>query len=161
MTTPVHPPKRTGRVLTGAALWLVVASAVLAVVGGLTQGDRAVYGVLLGAGLVLLVFTFGATVVGATAKVLPNAVLLVALLTYTLQLMLLGLVYVGFRESPEAQREISQDWLAGGMIAATLAWMAGQVFVTVRTPIEPWVAPVEDAAEPTAGVGRRLTDDPR
>lgn len=151
MTTPVHPRERTGRVLLGAALWLVATAAVLTTVAALSEGQRAVYGALLGTGLVLVVFSFGATVVGATAKVVPNAALLVALLTYTLQLLVLLLVFIAFRDSADAQREISETWLGVGIMTATLAWIVGHLVVTVRTPIQPWAHAADEAAEDAPG----------
>lgn len=124
--------------LVGGVAGLVAAAVIVTVVALLAADRAAVLGAVSGAGMVLLVFVFGALVVGAAAHVLPNAALLVALLTYTLQLLALLLVFVAFRDSDEARRQVSGDWLGIGMIAATLAWIVGQLVGTLRTPIEPW-----------------------
>jgi ATP synthase protein I len=124
-------------VLASGIVAVLGATAVAAVVAGSVSDRSALLGVLAGAGLVLLVFLFGAFVVGTAARVLPNAALLVALLTYTLQLLVLLLVFVAFRDSAEVRRQLSGDWLGIGMIASTLAWIVGQLVATVRTPIEP------------------------
>lgn len=124
--------------LVGGVAGLVTASVVAAVVAALAADRAALLGVLAGAGMVLVVFLFGALVVGAAAQVLPGAALLVALLTYTLQLLALLLVFVALRDSVAARDAVSQDWLGIGMITATLAWVVGQLVATIRTPIEPW-----------------------
>lgn len=143
-------PRTSRGASAGAALALVVATVVLAVVAAAVSGQTALLGVLAGGALVLAVFTFGAVVVGMVAMLVPKAALLVALLTYTLQLLLLLVVFIAFHDSADAQAAVSGDWLGGGMVAATLAWITGQLVVTVRTPVAPW-PPEGSDEDPEAG----------
>ena len=65
-----------------------------ALLGALTSGSAAAYGALVGTVLVVAVFGFGTFTVNAVAALLPAASLLVALLTYTLQVVAMALAFV-------------------------------------------------------------------
>src|SRR5690606_30052297 len=96
------------------------------------------------------VFVFGAVVVGIAAGLMPQASMLVALLTYTLQLLVLTLVFVAFHQEGADVSALSSSWLGLGMIAATLGWITGQLVVTLRTPDEPWHPSTVDTPGETA-----------
>ncbi len=78
------------------------------------------------------VFAFGAVVLGVVALVAPSASLLVALLTYTLQVVVVGLVYVGLRSGGALDGPVDARWLSAAVIASTLAWTTTQIVVTAR-----------------------------
>jgi ATP synthase protein I len=135
-TETLHDTPHPGvRVLLGSASAALVISLVLTLAGLVVGGRAAAYGVLVGAGLVLLVFGLGAFAVDAVATVLPAASLLVALLTYTLQVVLMGLVFWGLAGSGALGRTLDAQWLAGGVIAVTLVWIAVQIRLTTRQRI--------------------------
>jgi ATP synthase protein I len=137
MTTSA-PLKKAPRVLRSAALWVLGATVVLIAAGTLAGGRPAALGALVGGAMVLVFFGFGATFVGLAARWAPQSALLVALLTYTFQVVLVALVFVALRESGVLETDISAEWLAAGLIGGTFAWMGGQVVATLRTPIEPF-----------------------
>lgn len=143
-------PQRTPRVLRASALWVLGATALTAGLAALLADASAVRGALLGGAIVLVFFLFGAGVVDIAAKLAPATAMLVALMTYTLQVALVGLVFAGLVRGDALGDELDARWLAAGLIVGTFAWMAGQIVTTLRTPIAPW-EPSEDQ-DPAAPV---------
>ena len=137
MTTEMlHPTRDAGvRVLLGAAAGAVVATVVAALAGLVLDGSAAAYGALIGGLLVLLVFGLGAFAVNAVASVMPAASLLVALLTYTLQVVVLGLVFAGLSGSGALGTDVDERWLAGAVILGTLVWLGLQIRQASRARI--------------------------
>lgn len=120
------PGVREGVVAAGLVGVAATATAALA------TGAPGTRGALIGAGLVIGTFGFGALTVNAVASVMPSASLLVALLTYTLQIALLGLVFWGLTSSGATEDSIDATWLGGTAVAATVAWLVGQITGAVR-----------------------------
>ena len=106
MTTESKPGTRTGlSPLLGAVGAGAVAVLVLVVVASLTDGRPAVVGAAGGGVLTLVVFALGIAVVGAVARVMPAASLLVALLTYALQLLVLALCVAAIDRAGRERRD--------------------------------------------------------
>jgi ATP synthase protein I len=105
---------------------------VVVLVAALLTGSAGAAGAALGVALVCSVFAFGAVVVGVVARVSPAASLLVALLTYTLQVVLVGLFYLGLSRGGALDGSVDAKWLSGAVIACTLAWTTIQIVVSVR-----------------------------
>jgi ATP synthase protein I len=120
--------------LQGAAITAVLGAAT-ALVGALVAGRPAATGALVGTALVVLVATGGTLVVNAVAGVLPSASLLVALLTYLLQLVLLLLGFVALERSGMLGDTLDRSWVGGAAIGATLVWLATQVAMSAGTRI--------------------------
>lgn len=114
-----------------AVLGLLVAGAVV-----LVEGSAAALGVLVGTALVVVVLVGGSVLVNVVAGLLPTASLLVALLTFTLQLLLVLLVFVGLERSGLLDGTLDRRWLGGTVIGATMLWLAVQVrlHTTAREP---------------------------
>ena len=112
---------------TLAAGLLTVATAALA------AGSAAALGAGLGCLLVLGFFGVGASVVNVVAAVSPTASLLVALLTYTLEVVCLGAVFVALRRSGALADTVDAGWLGVVVIGATLLWLAAQTIAEVRS----------------------------
>jgi len=146
MTRSTAPLRRTPRVLRVAAISALATTLVLAGIGAVTSGSPAALGVLVGSLMVLTFFGFGSGFVGLVARWAPQSALLVALLTYTFQVVLVALVFVALRGSGLLEEELSAEWLAAGLIVGTFTWMVGQVVATMRAPIAPVVpsAPTEE-----------------
>ncbi|ANH40330.1 hypothetical protein I601_3932 [Nocardioides dokdonensis FR1436] len=123
--TPVAP-------LLGAVVVVSAVGLVLVVVAALTGGSDAAAGVAVGSGLALAVFAFGAFAVNAVAGAMPSAALMVALMTYFLQVLALALALTVLNDSAAIDRSVDRTWLAGGVIACTLVWLAAQVRFTAR-----------------------------
>jgi ATP synthase protein I len=136
MTTESTPGTRS-RVspLLGALASGAVAVLVLVVVAALTDGRPAVVGAASGGVLTLVVFALGVAVVGFVARLLPSASLLVALMTYVLQLLVLALVVAALDGSGVAGDGLSRGWFAAGVIAVTVLWMVGQLVAATRQRI--------------------------
>jgi ATP synthase protein I len=128
--------RRTGSsVLTRAAMASMGLGVVAVVAGSLVEGAPAAYGAAIGALIVLGVFGFGSFVVNTVAALMPTAALLVALLTYTLQVVAMGLVFVALSGSGLLGDTLDREWLAGTVIAGTLVWVVCQIVLTMRAHI--------------------------
>ena len=73
---------------------------------------------------------------------MPTAALLVALLTYTLQVVLMGLLFAVLAESGALDSALDAEWLGGTVIVGTLLWLTIQIVLTTRLRI-----PVYDLPE--------------
>ncbi len=139
MTTAPRAPRTgqrpgvAGRAVAAAALVTILVGAVLALVAALVDGAAAAAGAGVGLLIVLVFFGLGAVVLDIVAGIAPALSLLVALLTYTLQVVLVGLVFVGLSRSGLMGSTLDADWLGGTVIVGTLTWLAGQVVTTLRT----------------------------
>ncbi|MGZ5399169.1 MAG: hypothetical protein ACXWDM_04090 [Nocardioides sp.] len=120
--------------LRSGAVTLVIGG-LMAVVGWLVQGASAGLGVLVGTGLVVAVCVGGALIVNAVAGALPSASLLVALLTYTLQAVLVLMAFLALERSDLLGGSVDRTWLGVSAIAATLELLVAQVVLTFRTRI--------------------------
>jgi ATP synthase protein I len=120
------------RVALGATLVLGVAATVL---GAVTGGAAAALGAVIGTVMVCVFFATGAYVLDVVAALAPAASLLVALLTYTLKVVLIGLVFVALNRSGLLEDSVDARWLGGTVIAGTLTWLAAQVVASTRVRI--------------------------
>lgn len=138
MTTIAAPQERTPRVLLAGVLAVSAATAGMVLAAFIADDGAAVRSAALGGALVIVFFGFGALNVGIAARIVPNTALLVAMLTYTFQVVLIALVFAGLRRSDAFDSTLTEGWLAAGLIVGTLTWMTAQVVTTLRTPIPPW-----------------------
>lgn len=125
-------PGVAGRVVRRALLATLSTTAVLAVLAGVLSDSSAVAGVLVGAALVCGFFGLGAVVLIWVTKVSPAASLLVGLMTYTLQVVGLALVFAGLESSGRLESGIDGRWLGGTVIVGTVVWLAIQVTLSMR-----------------------------
>jgi ATP synthase protein I len=155
MTT--ETPRETARarrdggsaVLVGAGLGTVAAGLLATLAGALVDGAPAAYGALVGAALVVVVFAFGSATVHAVAGLLPAASLVVALLTYALQLLVVLVVLSALDGSGAVGDTLSRGWLAGAVVVGALAWTFVQVALATRVRIPVYELPEPDAAHPS------------
>lgn len=135
-TTKSGPrPGAVGPVVRLASVATLLVGAVAALVGGLAAGVPAVLGAAIGTAMVCVFFATGAFVLDVVATLAPAASLLVALLTYTLKVVLIGLVFVALNRSGLLGGTVDARWLGGTVIAGTLAWLVVQVVVSARVRI--------------------------
>ena len=92
-------PGSIGPVVRPALVVTLVIGLVACVAGALVAGSGGLLGALIGTGMVAVFFGSGALVLDLVAGIAPSASLMVALLTYTLKVVLIGLVFVGLDES--------------------------------------------------------------
>jgi ATP synthase protein I len=115
-----------------AAGLTLVLGIVLVVVAALVDGSSGAAGAAIGAGMVLVFFGLGALAVNAVSTVSPNASMLVALLTYVLQVALVGVVLAALERSGMLERSVDRGWAAGSVIAATVVWLGTHTISTMR-----------------------------
>lgn len=140
MTTTARPAPGqtrggTSQVLLAAGLCVAVGVAFATAVGGLVAGSAGALGALTGGGIACVFFLFGSSVVGAAIRVAPHTGMIVALLTYTLQVVLVAVVFSRLVRSDVLGTSLSAGWLAGGIAAATVSWSVGQIVASTRARI--------------------------
>lgn len=107
------------------------------VVGALAVlvGPAAALGAAVGGGVTLVVFALGAWAVYVVSGLMPAMSMLAALMTYTLQLVVLVAVVAWLESSGLADQHLSRGWFAAGVIAVTVVWLALQVWLLTRLRI--------------------------
>jgi ATP synthase protein I len=134
MTTasPGHPPNRRSTEVLGPLASTGLVGLLAVGLGALVAGSSAAIGAGIGVAMVCLFFAAGAVVLGVVAMIAPAMSLLVALLTYTLKVVLMGLVFVGLSRSGALEESVDPRWLGGTVIVCTLVWLATQITVSMR-----------------------------
>ncbi len=147
MTTASHPLRRPrgGRALVVAGAVAVAATLVLVGLAALVDGSTAAAGAAVGAAITWLIFAFGAFVVHAVAGALPAASLLIAMLTYLLQVLAVALFFFALEDSGAFDSDLARGWVAAGVVVLTLTWTIGQLVATTRLRIPAFELP--DASE--------------
>lgn len=130
--TPVHPGATVVSEVAGAALAGLVAAALLLALAALTTGSTGALSVAVATATVLVVYGLGSMTLAAVTALAPRLALLVALLTYTLQVALLALAYWKLSGSGLLDTSLDRAWLGLSLIVLTLVWNAGQVVLTAR-----------------------------
>lgn len=136
-TESTHVTRSGATALLGAATACALLVALLATVGALAADRAAAVGALAGGGLALVVFAFGTSVVHVVSELMPSMSLMLALLTYALQLMAMAMALVALETSGVAGDQLSRGWFTTGVILITLMWMTAQVwlFTKLRIPL--------------------------
>jgi drug/metabolite transporter (DMT)-like permease len=129
-----HTPRGVSPLLGAASAGLVLVVLAVVLAGGL-GGRPSPIGAAAGGVLALVVFATGTAVVQTVARAMPSASLLVALMTYTLQVVLMGAVAMVLARSGLVGDELSRGWFAGAVIGVTLTWMMVQVWLVGRQRI--------------------------
>ena len=143
MTTESKQDTRPGgSVLLGAAGVALVAGLAMALAAWLFSDATAVRSVLASTVLVVVVIGFGVFVLNTVASVMPGATVLVALVTYALQLVVMAAVVLQLVRSGMMADTLDRRWFGGGVAVATLAWMVAQIVAATRARI-----PVYDLPE--------------
>ncbi len=139
-TSPTGPASRAA--LVGPVVLVTLASTVVAgllfsLVAALVSGAPAAYGALIGLAMVTVFFGLGTVVLDVVAAIAPQASMLLALLTYTLQVVLVALVYAALSSSGALGTTVDGAWLGGTVIAGTIVWLVTHIIrvVRVRQPI--------------------------
>lgn len=151
MTTTDRPP---GRTRPGTARPLVSTAAIglgLGLAAAPTSGAPAVWGVVLGTVLTVGSLGLGSIVLAWVTEVTPAMSLVVALMTYTLQVVLLLAAYVVLQGSAAAREAVAGPWLGATVIATTVVWLALQVSGLLRSRQPYFDLPADDADAPASG----------
>lgn len=108
------------------------AALVSAVVATALAGGRGLAGALLGAGLVLTFFLLGHLVLTLLRDIEPSLYLVIALLTYVLQVVALLAVFGSFSAWSDS---VSAPALGLTIVACTIAWTTAMVAASRRQRI--------------------------
>lgn len=141
--TTARTPDSGLPMLLSAAVAALVAGALVVAIGAIASGAPAAYGALAGTFIVVGVFGFGAFTVNLVARVLPAAALLVAMLTYTLQVVLMAVIFLALTRSGLLDDALDRQWLAAAVITGTLVWLIAQIISTMRARIPAFDLPPE------------------
>ena len=141
MTTATASPTgfRGSRVLVRAGIVSLVVGTCAVAVAALVGGAPAAAGAAVGVALVLLVFGGGAFFVDLVAGVLPTASLLIALLTYTLQVLVMAAAFLVLTRGGLLDDTLDRAWLAGAVIVGTAGWLAALVVLATKARIPAFV----------------------
>lgn len=144
MTTESRPPRphrHPGlRALLVAGTAGVLAVLLVTALAAVLDGTTAAVGALVGGGAAVVVFGVGTATVHLVSEVLPGASLLVALLTYTLQLVALMALVAALAGSEVASSDAGRTWFAVALITATFGWLGAQVWQATRARIPAYEA---------------------
>jgi len=132
------------RQLTTAAVASLVAGAAVVVLAAAVSGATGALGALVGGGVTIAVFAFGAVSVALAAQIQPRAALAVALVTYLLQVVLLVAFFAGLQRSGLLDDTLHRGWLAVSVVVVTLTWSALQI-VAWQRGVTPLSSPVRTA----------------
>lgn len=133
-------------VLLGAAVSALVLGLLATLTGALVSGSAAAYGALVGTVLVVGILGFGSFVVNVVAGLVPTLALMVAMTTYVLQVVLMGLVFAVLSGSDLLDTTLDRGWLAGAVIGGTAIWLVSQVLLATRRRIPVYELPTEGGA---------------
>ncbi len=153
-TTGLNPRSSGARALVGAVVATVVVGLVLVALAAAVADRPAVLGALVGSAVGVVVFAFGTFSVDAVAKLMPAASLLVALVTYTLQIVVMALVFVALSRSGLLGADLDRGWLGGAIIAVALVWSAAQLRLATTARIPAYDLPSHPAGPPAEGGAR-------
>lgn len=129
---PGYRTTPAGSVARAALLGTLLAGLAAVLLAALVSGSPAAWGAGVAASMVCLFFTLGAVVLDVATRLAPATSLLVALLTYTLQVVLIGLVFVSLQRSGALAGPVDAQWLGGTVIACTLVWITIQIGFSAR-----------------------------
>ena len=123
--------------LAAAAVAGVAAGVLVVVAGAAVAGSAGAAGAAVGAAVTLAVFAFGAVSVDLATRIQPRSGLLVALVTYALQVVVLVLFFARLRQSTLLEDTLDPRWLAASVVVVTLTWTALQIVTWHRggTPV--------------------------
>lgn len=132
---PPGAPSGARSALVRAAVVTAVGGVAIAVLGFATGGSPAGLGALAGVAFTLGVLVVGAFGVHWVSRTMPAVSLMFALLTYTFQVVLMGLLFVVLQRSGVLDGPLDRTWFAGTIIAGTAVWLVAQVVATTRQRI--------------------------
>jgi ATP synthase protein I len=144
-----QPRGTTPRVLLVASACVALAVGVAVVIGATSSGATAAGGALVGGGLALLFLTFGSVTVYAATSLAPQSSMLVALMTFLLQVVLVAAVFYALDASGVVGDQLSGPWVAGGVITAAVSWILAQLVASARARV-----PVYDIDLPGTATSR-------
>jgi ATP synthase protein I len=125
------------------------------------SGSRAdALGALVGGSIAWCFFLFGSLVVETATRMAPSVAMLMALMTYTLQVLLVALVFALLKASGAVDTTLTGTWLAAGVVGATLAWTIGQLVASSRARVPAYDIELPGPRPSTSDASATSTSDP-
>lgn len=124
--------------LRGAAAISAAAVLVVSLIGLAVGGAAAGAGAVVGGLLAFVVLTTSTAVVNVVAGLMPGASLLIAGLTFVLQVLLLAVVAMALRDAALRNDAFSPGWFAGGIIGVTMTWITAHTWLYTRLRVPAW-----------------------
>ncbi|CAN5315469.1 hypothetical protein BH09ACT12_BH09ACT12_14310 [soil metagenome] len=155
MTTETRQDaRRTGvSTLVQASAAALGAGTAVALIALLAAGGAGLLAAAIGTVVVVSVLFSGSLVVTMVADLMPSASLMVAMMTYTLQMALLALILIPLSRTDWATDHLEASWLAAAVIAGALVWTITQVLLATRARIPVYdLPPAGDTVESRSGV---------
>ncbi|MDR6172950.1 ATP synthase protein I [Nocardioides zeae] len=128
-------PRGAARLVLRTTVPVGLSVVVLTLVGALVGGSSAALGALVGGVLLLVVLGSSTLVVDLVATLAGAPVLLVSVLTYTLNVVLVLLALIVVQRSGLTDDALSAPWLGGAIVVGALVWTVAHVVVTLRARI--------------------------
>ncbi|WP_344303584.1 hypothetical protein [Nocardioides bigeumensis] len=156
MTTTTKQEPRLSGMRPLVVTMVAVDLAVLAVAGLaalLADGDAAVAALVGGLVTSVVIFT-GTAMVNLVAGLVPSLSLLVALMTYTLQLVVMVAVFLALSRSSLGADATSRGWLGAAVITAAVTWLVGHLVTATRARIPIYDLPAQPPAQPPVQPGK-------
>ncbi len=132
MTTAGTPAKPLAPLLRAAVVPSLAAGLACAFVAAATAGTRAVWGAALGTTLVVGFFWVGQATLNAVRWSGPGTFFVIAVLTYTLQVVVLLAVLASFRRHDGWDAYVSTTAMGVTIIVTTAVWTVGLIVAAMR-----------------------------
>lgn len=110
-------------------------AAIVTGVGALVSGAPAAAGAAAGAFSLAVVMPFGTYVVHVASRAVPAMSLMVALMTYALQIALMGAFFAMLSRSGALETSVDGLWLVVGVVVGSLTWSTTQIWLSSRARI--------------------------
>lgn len=137
------------RVLVGAMLAALVVSAAATGVAAAVGGPGAVAGAAVGGFSLAVVMAFGTYVVHVASNAVPGLSLMVAIMTYALQIAMMVAFFLVLARSGALEKSVDGAWLVAGVVVASLTWSTAQIWFSTRARI-----PLYDLSRPGPSRGQ-------
>lgn len=149
MTTEMN--RRPGdpglRVLGLTTVGAFAMAALVTLAAWIVGGDGAVGGAAAGSFSLAVVMSFGTFVVHSVAAAMPSLSLLIALMTYALQIVMIGAFFLVLKRSDALGTTVDGTWLVVGVVVGSLTWSAGQIWLSARARIPMYDLPAPGVSQ--------------
>ena len=148
-TESIERPRDAGlRVLVGAALGALAVACLVTALAAVVGGADAAAGGAAGAFSLAVVMPFGTYVVHVASRAVPGLSLVVALMTYALQIALMMAFFATLARSSAWETSIDGVWLVVGVVAGSVTWSSTQIWLSSRARIPLYDLPSAQASQP-------------
>lgn len=135
------------RVLGGATVAGLAVSTVVTLLAAVTSGGAAVGGAAVGGFALTLVMAYGTFVVHVAAKAVPHLSLLVAIMTYALQIASMIAFFLVLDRVGAMGESVDGTWMVAGVVVASLTWSTVQIWLSAKARIPLYDLPLAGSSQ--------------